>query len=243
MYSNINAKFWGNSYWNVCNSVAAMYPTNPDEEFKKNVQMFMQSLRYILPCTSCRNSYSNFSKEGNTNIYDSNNYNSKMTFAKLIYNLKQKVNSKLEIDYKLPFDYYWRKIELMSSTENNNVDYFMNTMKEAPFIQDNLKDKINNFVRRNRAYISNYKDNFTETLSNKLIQFCKQPDFNLKNKTFTLWIKRNKECNNILNNIYTNMSVNGYTYKISIEKDKKLWVKLFYLGCNSIPGQISAEIF
>ena len=33
MYSNINAKFWGGSYWSVCNSVAAMYPDNPDEEF------------------------------------------------------------------------------------------------------------------------------------------------------------------------------------------------------------------
>ena len=243
MYYNINAKFWGSSYCDVFYNIAAMYPdTTPDEQFKKNVQMFLQSLNYILPCSSCRTSYNVYSNDPSININDINNYNTKLIFCKMIYNLREKVNIKVEVNYKISFDYFWKKINLMVSIDNNRLDYYMNNIKEMPLIQDQCKSKIYNFIKSNNKYINNYKNNFTEVLCKKLEAFCLNPDFNIKNKIFLLWIKRNKECNHIISEIYSNMALKNYSYKESIKKNKALWVKLFYLGCNPVGYSIINEI-
>lgn len=57
---NIKPEIWGDPSWSFLYSIALGYPNNPTDEEKQAGLDAIYSLRYLLPCTSCR---TNFIKE------------------------------------------------------------------------------------------------------------------------------------------------------------------------------------
>ena len=58
----MQANEWGPSAWKFLHSVTFSYPQDPDEDTKKHFKDLFSNLRYTLPCSFCRNYYSQIFK-------------------------------------------------------------------------------------------------------------------------------------------------------------------------------------
>lgn len=56
----LDPKKWGPSFWDTLHLVAQGYPKNPSEEDKKNYREFYKSIKNILPCETCKKSYTEY---------------------------------------------------------------------------------------------------------------------------------------------------------------------------------------
>jgi len=233
--NNIKPCFWGKKYWGTIFSMVAVYPEIADKDYIKNTQMFFISLKKTLPCASCRESYSQFITEPDTNIMNNNLFSSKNNFITFVHKLRNKVNKKIGLEYNITREYFKLKLDKMCCIEGNEVDGYINELSEAPFIQKSISELIFNYVNKNKNFINDYNPKYTAILIEKNLNFIKKPNFNSNNKNFKLWLKRNIKCRELINKIYNNMSCGDYGMMESFFKDKSLHLQLFYMGCSIIP--------
>ena len=50
-------KIWGEHAWIFLHTITLNFPENPTFEDKHNYKTFFESLKYILPCPTCREHY------------------------------------------------------------------------------------------------------------------------------------------------------------------------------------------
>jgi hypothetical protein len=241
--NNIKPCFWGKKYWGTIFSMAAVYPENPDKKYIKSVKAFLLSLRETLPCSGCRESYTLFTSQSDTNILNDDFFSSRENYIGFVYRLRNKVNKKVGLEYHITKEYFKLKLDKMCCTEGNEVDGYINELSEAPFLQQEVKKNIMAWVHKNKSYISGYNGKYTNVLIEKNLNFIKKPNFNPSNKNFKLWFKRNQKCREIINKIYNNMSCGDYGLLESFFKDKVLHINLFYMGCSIIPLDDLLHIF
>jgi len=241
--NNIKPCFWGKKYWRTLFSMLAVYPETPDSEHIKNVRSFLISWKKVLPCEGCRESYSNFITQMDTDVMNDNNFKSKDKFINFIYTLRNKVNKKIGLEYNITKEYFKTKLEKMCCIEGNEVDGFVNELSEAPFIQESMRDYILSYINKNKNQINAYNPKYTKVIIEKNLNFIKKPIFNLNDKNFKLWYKRNLKCREIINKIYNNMACGDYGMLESFFKDKVLHIQLFYMGCSIIPIDDLKHIF
>ena len=242
---NIKPIFWGHIRWLDIFSTLSVYPSNPSKEIISAIQNKFKIMEYDLPCDACRHSYSKFNKEKDTNIYDDDNFKSPDKLIKLVWNLRNKVNNKLGLEYNITLDYFKIKLNLMSCN-NFKKDGIVWTMSEAPFIQKDYIDKVLLYLNDKQEYIVDYNKNYTKDLlkiMNTFIINVKENDFDLDNKYFKIWYKRNKKCLSLKTKIFRNMSCGNYEFIESFKLDKILFIKLFYLGCSIIPLEDMKHLF
>ena len=235
MSLNIKPCYWGKKYWGTIFSILSTYPEKPDRDFINSVKMYFFSLRHLLCCQSCRESYTIFSSQHDTDIKKTENFSTRDNAILFVYRLRNKVNSKIGLDYKITPEYFKKKLDKMVCVENNTIDGYINELSEAPFIQDSMKHHIYNYLNKNQDYFVNYDADYSDKLTKKILKFVKNPKFDINNKNFKLWLKRNQECRNTIEKIYTNMSCGEYNMLQSFYKDKEQHLKLFYMGCSIIP--------
>lgn len=112
--NNINngliTKIWGPSLWIGLHCITFGYPINPTNEQKENYKFFFEKLGDVLPCIHCRDSYKKFIKEENS-ILDNTALENRESLTKWLYNLHNKVNEKLGVDYGITFDMIKKKYE------------------------------------------------------------------------------------------------------------------------------------
>jgi hypothetical protein len=232
---NIKPFLWGPKIWGTIFSIVTIYPDEPSADYMNATIDLFKSFEYLIPCNQCRLSYIDFLKEDDTNILNNNNFKTRQNFINFVYNLREKVNIKLGLTYYIDINYFTKKINNMKCNGAvNEIDYILNTVSEAPFIPIELEDKIYNFIKKKYDY------KFTIKLLKKLKKFIKNPIFDINDKLFKLWTKRNKVCRIIIDNIYFNISAGDYTKLDSFTRDRELHIKLFYLGC-SIISKIDLE--
>jgi hypothetical protein len=241
--NNIKPCFWGKKYWGGLYSMAAVYPKNPDIEYIKSVRALLLSWKKTLPCAGCRESYSIFITQPDTDMMNNEYFSSRDKFISFVHRLRNKVNNKIGLQYNITKEYFKVKLDKMCCTEGNDVDGYVNELSEAPFIQTEVKDLILNYVHKNKSVINDYNPKYTDILMEKNLNFIKKPNFNDNDKNFKLWFKRNFKCREIINKIYNNMSCGDYGMLESFFKDKNLHLKLFYLGCSIIPLDDLYHIF
>ena len=241
--NNIKPCFWGKKYWGTIFSMCAVYPNNPTKEYIVSARTFLLSLKNTLPCSGCRESYSIFIQQPDTNVMGEKIYSSRDNFISFVHKLRNKVNHKVGLEYHITKDYFKLKLDKMCCTEGNEVDGYINELSEAPFVQESVKNLILNYVNKNKSYINDYNSKYTHVLIEKNLKFIKNPVFNPNNKNFKLWFKRNAKCREIINKIYNNMSCGDYGMLESFYKDKSLHLQLFYMGCSIIPLQDLQYIF
>lgn len=79
---------WGPPLWHFLHIMTFNYPDNPTSLDIQNHQMFLESLKHILPCEKCKNHY----KENITNYPPK--LQSKLEFIKWMIDLHNEVNKK-----------------------------------------------------------------------------------------------------------------------------------------------------
>lgn len=57
---NINPKLWGPPAWKFISYVVASYSKHPSSQEMNDFRIFFDNLSHILPCSNCRNNYSEF---------------------------------------------------------------------------------------------------------------------------------------------------------------------------------------
>ncbi len=229
--NNVKPCWWGPHFWYEMYAIAAVYPEKPDSKTQEAIKNYFSSLKLLLPCESCRKSYGIFSSEPDTNINDTNTFVSRNNLIEFIFNLRNKVNNKLQIEYCLTLVYTKKKLNKLICYDGNKIDGYISDLHETPYIQKRLQDKVFTFMKKKSKY------NVDET--KKIIAQCKEfienPDFTLGSKKFKLYFKRNQNCTDIIKKIYHNMSYHDYCLAESFTRDQDLHLKLFYLGCSIIP--------
>ena len=110
---NINngliTKIWGPSLWIGLHCITFGYPINPTDEQKENYKIFFEKVGDVLPCKHCRESYKIFIKEQDTDI--NNALDSRDSLTKWLYDIHNKVNEKLGVDYGITYDMVQKKYE------------------------------------------------------------------------------------------------------------------------------------
>jgi len=110
---NINngliTKIWGPSLWIGLHCITFGYPINPTDEQKENYKIFFEKVGDVLPCKHCRESYKIFIKEQDTDI--DNALENRDSLTKWLYDIHNKVNEKLGVDYGLTYDMVQKKYE------------------------------------------------------------------------------------------------------------------------------------
>lgn len=82
---------WGPSGWFLLHSIAANYPNKPSKVDKEVYRLFFTSIKYVLPCIYCRNSFTQYLGELPIEPYLEN----KKTLTRWLYDIHNKVNAKL----------------------------------------------------------------------------------------------------------------------------------------------------
>lgn len=60
-FQSIGPEIWGRSFWEFLDAIVATYPReNPSAEQRAATHDLLMSLRYLLPCPTCRKHYQDF---------------------------------------------------------------------------------------------------------------------------------------------------------------------------------------
>lgn len=86
-------KTWGVLIWNFLHIISFNYKVNPTEQDKENYRSFVYSLRHVLPCKYCRDSFSEILKQ-----YPLTDQvmESRSSFSRYIYDLHNYINVKTD---------------------------------------------------------------------------------------------------------------------------------------------------
>jgi hypothetical protein len=231
---NIRPSLWGPRFWSTIFSFVAVYPEIPNTEQSNSAKKFFESLQYLIPCNKCKQSYNLYIAEDDTfgtNIQNPSTFSSRDNLINFVYNLREKVNKKITMEYCISLEYFKKKLNYMKC-DNNKLDYMIYNLSEAPFIQKSEEIKIYKYLEKNKDFIENYDSIYTSKLMTKLKKFIENPIFDINNKNFKLWILRNKVCRILINKINIEKSKYDYNVQESFLNNKKLYLYLFYIGCN-----------
>lgn len=226
--NNIKPCWWGSHVWQTIYYMVAVYPDNPTQQQIESMCNFFKGLKYLLPCQGCQESYTKFSCESNTNAECMDNFKSKEKLINFVFNLRNKVNSKLTNEYYIDLNYFKKKLKYMLSSDNNKYDGKVCEMIEAPFVSKDLEKKVFNYLKSN----TDYEHEQAKKILDILKKFMKNPVFDYNDKNFRFVYKRNKKCRKLISKIYNNMSEGDYDLVQSfLTFDKKLHDSLLFLGC------------
>ena len=195
-------KIWGPALWTSLHCITFGYPIEPTDEQKKQYKNFFKSVGNILPCKYCRDSYNKFIKEEGS-ILNNSVLENRDTLSKWLYNLHNKVNDKLGMDYGVDYNTIRNKYEsyrakCSKTTDEKvkgcvmplykkNICYKEVLKKDCPIIDFEtgkiLKEYANKRGIKNKNY---YFWNIFQKNNGKI-------------KRDEIWDMRNKYCNKIIN--------------------------------------------
>lgn len=237
---NIKPSWWGSHIWQTIYFMVAVYPDNPTQQQIESICNFFKGLKYLLPCQSCQESYTKISCESNTNTECTDNFKTKDKLINFVFNLRNKVNTKLTHEYYIDINYFKKKLKFMVSSDNNIYDGKICEMIETPFIPKELEKKALVYLKIQTKY-DPYQ---TLKIINMLKEFMKNPVFNYADNKFKLAYKRNKKCRKIIKKINNRMSEGNYDLVESfLVKDIKLHELLLFLGCTILHTENLEYIF
>lgn len=217
-------RIWGPYFWVSLFAVAFGYPIEPSSEQKKHYLEYFKTVQYVLPCKYCRNSYSHFIISEPTVLRD-DVFESRNSLTKWVYELRNRVNQKLQVNYGTSYESVVEKYESIravcyNDTTNTNFSgcimpadkkapsYQNMEIRECPIISIRFSQAISEYARTRGVDFT--KINSYNDLKKKFINLYKNSydkDADKKN-----WSARNNECYKII----MNMRKSGIP---SLEKD------------------------
>ena len=205
-------KIWGPSMWKSLHCIAFGYPIEPSEEEKTQYKMFFSSLGHVLPCIYCKLSYNEFitgkTKEGkpienlNENIIITDSiFENRKTLTKWLYELHERVNKKLDVDYKVSYNDLVLRYEAFRAIcspdkkgcimplDKKAQSYVIADIIECPIIPAELARKFLTYAKErnlNCKYTDVFNKYSDEQLNNYMVERMTEN-----------WYKRNKNCRRI----------------------------------------------
>lgn len=189
--ANLYPKIWGGKMWESLHSITFGYPENPTKEDKYHYKRFFEEVGFVLPCSTCQESYQSFIKTDNT-ILDDYVLSSRDTLTKWLYDVHNRVNKKLDVVYDISYEDVVKKYESYRAVCDNpySIDciiplkkkalsFQMADNKECPFITLKIAQCFVNYANERGV-----KDIKTISFWNHVRQ----------EKDCELWKFRNKEC-------------------------------------------------
>lgn len=178
---------WGPSLWHSLHCISFNYPNNPSDIEKKHYKSFFESIQFVLPCNTCRQSYHNFIMNNESTILTDEVFTNRKTLTYWLYNLHNHVNKKTGSSYNLSYDDICKKYNSYIATDiptiNNRILAYKNLYNiEAPTIEYELS----------KCFVEYAKDRgFNDFLN--ILDKTKSID-----KYSTEWDERNNKCNEII---------------------------------------------
>lgn len=203
---NMNTKIWGPAMWISMHSISFCYPMNPSAKDKENYKNFFELIGELLPCIFCKKSYKKLISTGITKL-DDNALQNRTTLTKWLYYVHEAVNEKLGVNYGVSYDDVVKRYEAYKVSCKNQM----------------LEDKINEskgceslINKKNKSFkIANNRDCpiIPIKMAKHFIKYAKMRGLD-KNEFYMItddtikhdsrWDKRNKQCNEIINNMREN---------------------------------------
>ena len=180
--ANINPKIWGPSAWIFIHSISFTYPENPTDEEKQYFKQFYESVQYTLPCAGCRESYSQFIISEPTIL--ANALDNRNTLTKWLYDIHNRVNQKLGVDYGVTYEDVVKKYESYRVTNDKQKCYQNAMKKDCPIIKLSLANCFREYAIKRGLEFNPEK--YADTM---------------KNKECDEWAIRNKKCLEIIQKI------------------------------------------
>lgn len=182
-------KIWGDSAWIFLHSITFNYPHNPSDDIKNKYKLFFETFPYVLPCCHCRNSSIEFINEGNTKLTD-DVFKDRNSLTLWLYNLHNKVNKKLGVDFHITYEDLCKKYNSFISTTDMNILQKKNAFKllyypDCPFIPIEIASLFKNYAKKRNI------DKFEETYT--FFSNCSDKK---------LLHMRNKKCNQLIKKIH-----------------------------------------
>lgn len=87
----MDTRKWGSSGWKLLHAITFNYPNKPNNNDKINNLLFFNTIKSILPCRYCRESFEIFTKE----LCLIDNIDNKHKLSKWLYKVHNRVNDKL----------------------------------------------------------------------------------------------------------------------------------------------------
>jgi hypothetical protein len=109
-HNGLMTKIWGGAAWTFEHCITFGYPVDPTPEQKQQYRTHFESLANVLPCKYCRDSYKQFISEGPTKLTDDVLAN-RDTLTDWFFDIHNKVNEKLEINYAVTRDEFRERFE------------------------------------------------------------------------------------------------------------------------------------
>ena len=189
-------KVWGPHFWETLHCVSFGYPLEPSVEDKKDYYDFFISVKNILPCRYCRESYAVFIlSEKETKLTDDDLQN-RENLTRWVYKLHCRVNKKLGMEYNVSYDDIVKRYESYRAvctpkTKSCNMplnlkaySYNIAEMRQAPVMRIDFFDCIKKYAKLRGV-------EFSDSIKN--ILKLKRDDES--------WIQRDKYCWIVINKI------------------------------------------
>jgi len=189
--NSLVTRIWGPPTWKALQCFCFGYPMNPSQIDKDKFMIFFETLSYVLPCESCRVSYGNFIKSGDTKLTPEVFQNTN-TLTRWIYNLHQTVNKKLDVEYNMPYE------KFVDTFEKFKTSCDKATNDQCQLIVNNDTDKNDNIDLINYKYSIECKI-ISRELADKFASYAKKRNiiFELDkyiNPSDDAWFQRNVKC-------------------------------------------------
>lgn len=192
----MNTLFWGPSAWGLIHSVGLVYPKKPTQNEKELFFNFFDSLKYVIPCKHCKESYSKF--------YLDIDLDNLLEWTYLLHN---KVNDKLRKQglnhnpTNISFNDAKKLIKnnFKNAQKNNNfigIDFLNSILMNLPNeLSDSRKKKIDYFLKSFNDIIKYFNIPIMDIYSKKMssIKMCNSKS-KLLDKQFEYINICNKEC-------------------------------------------------
>jgi hypothetical protein len=209
--SNVNngliTKIWGPHLWASLHAISFGYPIKPTSEQKIAYKRYFTDVQDVLPCRYCRDSYKNFiSGEGEENTWLTDEHlENRDTLTRWLYKLHNRVNKKLDVEYKITFEdvqdryeAYRAKCVHGSNTKSSIEDtpkgcvvplhqnpYKLINIKDCPVISYDIFEMLVPYLEKRGVVRPEY---LTHIISQQIL------DNQLNDKRSPNWNKRNEEC-------------------------------------------------
>jgi hypothetical protein len=96
-------RIWGPPMWKALHAITFSYPSNPTKDQMFHYEVFFKTLAYVLPCKSCRKSYTDFIESGETKL-TKDVFRNKDSLTLWLYKIHEAVNRKLGVTSNVTYE-------------------------------------------------------------------------------------------------------------------------------------------
>lgn len=191
MSEGLITHIWGPPTWEALHCITFNYPHSPTPQDRQHYKTFFEMLKYVLPCSKCREHYAKNIKEGKTKLTDEV-FTDRDTLTKWLYTLHNKVSASNHKTYHIDFEDVKQKynsyiVKCSDPQRPNPVPYKHAYNKEAPVIDYNLVVKLEEY-----AEARGVDDFLLNVMETKKLFESKDGDKNM------FWRWRNEKCQEII---------------------------------------------